>query len=487
MAKTAKLKTNFIYNLAYQILAIILPLITAPYVTRVLGSHNTGVYSYTQAFANYFYLFAMLGVNNYGNRTIASVRDDPEKLKTNFWEIYVFQFALGVLVNVCYLLYCLFFVGEDTLVYYMQFFYVASAVFSINWLCFGLEQFRLTTVRNIIVRVGMAAAVFLFVRDKGDLPVYTAIIAGGSLISVLVVWPFVMKHVPFKLPTWKGIVRHIKPNLVLFWPVVAVSLYHIMDKLMLGAMSTKDEVSFYTYAENIVQIPNTLILALDNVMMPRMSNLYANHQDEKALKLFKAVMAFAMLAAAAMSFGLMGVGPVFAPWFYGVDFSRCGLYIALLSPIIVFKGWAGALRTQYIIPKKKEKIYIISLSTGAVVNLILNALLIPKLAGAGAVIGTIAAEFSVCFLQFLLIRKEIPIREFMTNGFSFVLIGGIMYALIRLISGFGGTGVLTMAIQVAAGGTLYMLLAAFYMIKIRHEPVLFNEGLKLLHVKYRFK
>ena len=87
----------------------------------------------------------------------------------------------------------------------------------------------------------------------------------------------------------------------------------------------------------------------------------------------------------------------------------------------------------------------------------------------------------------LLIRKEIPIREFMTNGFSFVLIGGIMYALIRLISGFGGTGVLTMAIQVAAGGALYMLLAAFYMIKIRHEPVLFNEGLKLLHVKYRFK
>ena len=98
MVQKGKLRKNLIYNIFYQILIIILPLITAPYISRVLGSHNVGVYSYTQAFANYFYLFAMLGVNNYGNRTIAAVRDDRYEVSKTFWEIFSFQFILGLII-----------------------------------------------------------------------------------------------------------------------------------------------------------------------------------------------------------------------------------------------------------------------------------------------------------------------------------------------------------------------------------------------------
>lgn len=486
MTKQARLKTNFKYNLTYQILAMILPLITAPYVSRVLGSHSIGVYSYTQACANYFFLFAMLGVNNYGNRTIASVRDDEKKLGSTFWEIYSFQFLMGILVSIAYFVYCIFFAKENAVVIFLQYLYVASGWFSINWLMFGLEQFKLTTIRNICVRLGMAVGVFLFVKTRADLPIYTAIIAGGNLISVLVIWPFALQHVPFRKPTLSGIIQHIKPNFILFWPVIAVSLYNVMDKLMLGMMSSKDEVGFYTYAENIVQIPNTLILALDNVMLPRMANLYATDKNEEATNLMHSVMMFAMMAAAAMSFGLAGVGPIFAPWFYGDAFARCGLFIVLLCPVIVFKGWAGALRTQYIIPKKKDEVYLISLTSGAIVNLIINYLLIPRYQGIGAVIGTIGAEFSVAFIQFFMLRHEIDFKLYLTNGLSFCAIGAVMYVVVRTISGISTSAVVTMTVQVVCGAIIYVALACGYMI-VTKQPTLVNEGLKMLRIKYRFK
>lgn len=487
MAKESKLKINFTYSLGYQILAIIIPLITAPYISRVLGAHNVGVFSYTQACANYFFLFTMLGVSNYGNRTVAAVRDDKEKLEKTFWEIYAFQFVMGGAVCIAYLVYCVFIVKQDRFVFYLQFFYVASGWFSVNWLMFGLERFKLTTIRNIIVRVGMAVLIFILVKDQNDLLIYTIIIAGGNLISALVIWPFTLEHVAFKPPTISGIIKHIKPNLILFWPVIAVSFYNIMDKLMLGAMSTKAEVGFYTYAENIIQIPNTLILAIDNVMLPRMANLYAVGKKEKASNLMDSVMMFAMMAAVAMSFGLAGVGPIFAPWFYGEEFTRCGLFVMLLCPVIIFKGWAGALRTQYIIPNKRDKVFLISLTSGGIVNLVINFIFIPRFQGVGAILGTIVAEFTVAFIQFFMLRNEIPIKKYMLNGVAFLGIGLIMYIVIYLISNMNGLSVVTiMAAQIICGVIVYLSLSAIYMVKAIKQPFLVNEILKFLHIRKRF-
>ena len=486
MEKQAKMKNNFLYSVGYQLLIIILPLITAPYVSRVLGATNVGIYSYTQAFANYFYLFAMLGVNNYGNRTIAAVRDRQENLDRTFWEIFSFQSLIAAFISFIYIIYVFLFIKEARLIYLLQFFYVVSSAFDINWVCFGLEKFKLTTIRSTIVRLCMAAAIFLFVNNSNDLWIYTFILSFGNFIAALAVWPFVLKHFHFLKPSWSGIKQHIKPNLVLFWPVIAVSLYNIMDKLMLGMFSTVEEVAFYTYAERITQIPNTLILALDNVIMPRMSNLYANNNKEQTRSLMDNVMLFAMLMAASMAFGLAGVAPVFAPWFYGETFARCGLFIVMLCPIIVFKGWAGALRTQYIIPAHKDNVYIISLSSGAVVNLIINFLLIPQFNGVGAVIGTIAAEFSVAFIQFFMCRKEIPIKEYIINGLCFCAIGFVMYLVVHVLSSVNSSAIITMGAQIIAGAIIYVMIACIYMIKIKKNPVLVNEGLKMLHIKKRF-
>lgn len=487
MAKKESLKKNFVYSICYQILVIILPLITAPYVTRVLGAGQLSIYSVSQAFANYFYLFAMLGINNYGNRTIARVRDDRDETSKAFWEMFSFQLITGIIVSAAYIVYSTNFLEKNSFIYVMQSFYVVSGIFDVNWFCFGIEKFKLTTMRSTIVRILTAVCVFVFVHDTDDLWIYTLIMSASFLVSALAVWPFVLKQVKFIKPDWNGIVKHIKPNLVLFWPVVAVSLYNIMDKLMLDKMGTDDEeVAFYTYAERIVQIPNTLILALDNVIMPRMSNIYASGEKSGAKKLMNSVMLFAMFASAAMAFGLAGVGRVFAPFFYGKSFTRCGEFIVMLSPILIFKSWAGALRTQYIIPTGKDKIYVFSLTAGAAVNLTVNFLLIPRLNGTGAVIGTILAELTVAFIQFFMTRHEIDIADYMKNGIGLCAIGFIMYFAVNALSSVSSSAVITMAVQICVGAVIYLVLSTFFMVKIRKEPVIINECLKILHIKKRF-
>ena len=487
MAKTG-LKKNFIYSVSYQILAIILPLITAPYVTRILGAKNLGIYSKTQALAHYFLLFAMLGVNNYGNRAIARVRDSREETSKVFWEIYSFQLITAAVSACIYWIYCIQFTSDNHFIYLMQAFYVMSGLVDVNWCCFGMEKFKLTTIRSMIVRIVTAISIFVFIKTQDDLWLYTFLISFSFILSGAIVWPFIKKNIDFVKPTWAGIKRHIKPNLLLFWPVIAVSLYNIMDKLMLGWFSEDEEVAFYTYAERIVTIPTTLILALDNVIMPRMSNLYASEgKNDKIKYLMDNVMLFAMFMAAAMGFGLAGIADMFAPWFYGSAFTRCGYFILLLSPVIIIKAWAGALRTQFIIPTGRDKIYVISLTTGAIVNLILNALLIPRINGVGAIIGTLAAEFAVCFLQFFWCRKDIDIKNYLINGFSFCTIGTIMFFVVEALPHVSSSALITMAVQVICGAIVYIFVGCFYMVKIRKNPVLVNEGLKMLRIKYRFK
>lgn len=483
---SGRIKTNFLYNVGYQVLLIILPLITAPYISRTLGAYNVGVYSYTQAFANYFMLFAMLGVNNYGNRTIAQVRDNKDKLKKTFWEIYIFQLGVSLLVLLAYFLCCVFWARENNNIYFIQSIIVLSGALDVNWFCFGVENFKLTTIRSTIVRIVTSMLIFIFVRTSDDLWIYVLILSIGSLFSALAIWPFVIKTVGFSKVSVRDIVKHIKPNLILFVPVIAISLYNLMDKLMLGNFSTKEEVAYYTYAHRIIEIPLSLILALDNVIMPRMANLYVS-KSEKAYDLMEFVMLFAMGMSSAMAFGLAGIGKEFAPLFYGSSYVKCGTYIVLLSPVLIFKGWASAIRTQFIIPTGKDRVYIISIVLGAFVNLVLNLLLIPSMSGTGAIIGTVCAEMTVCFTQFYMSSKYIQVKKYLHQGVGFILVGFIMYCLISIWGGLNTSSGIIIVLKVITGAFVYMTISIIYILYILNNPVFVNYILEALHLKLRFQ
>ncbi len=428
--KTDGVKKNIIYNFLYHLLILFVPLLTTPYIARVLGAEKIGNYTYNYSISAYFVLFIMLGLNNYGNRTIASVRDDKDKLSKTFSSIYSMQLIIGVFVTLVYLSYVVLF--NNTIMAYIMIIYVVSAIFDINWFFFGIEQFRLTIVRNTIIKLTSVALIFILIKSKEDVYKYALILVGSFLISQLAVWPFLGKFVHFVKPSFKEICVHIKPNLVLFIPIIAISLYKLMDKIMLGSLATETDVGYYENVEKVINIPVSLVQALGTVMLPRMSNLIANKQVEKGRRYLYLSILFSLFLASSISFGIMGVCREFVPVFYGNGYDACVNIFLVLSPSTIFMALANVIRTQYLIPKHKDKIYITSVFLGAIVNVVINAALIHNLKGVGAAIGTIVAEATVCIFQIIMVRKEIRLKKPLLRAIPMIISGIVMFIILYL-------------------------------------------------------
>lgn len=454
----SSIKKNFSYNIIYQILILILPLITAPYVSRVIGAEGTGVYSYTSSVVQYFILFAMLGLNNYGNRTIAKCRDNKEELSKKFSSIYTFQLITSTLMIILYIIYICFFNNRYLEASLIQLIYLISACFDVNWLFFGLEKFKLTVTRNTIIKVLSAASIFIFVKSKDDLMLYITLMTGAHLLSQISLWPFLRKEVKYIKPKMKDVMSHLKPNLILFIPVIAVSIYKIMDKIMLGNMATIKDVGYYEYAEKIINIPLGIVTALGTVMLPRISNLVANNEKEKIKFYIDKSMEFVLFLSIAICFGLIVVAPEFMPIFLGDEFIQTGYIVQILGISIIFISWANVIRTQYLIPNEKDKSYIVSVIVGAIVNLIINMILISKYNTIGAAIGTICAEISVAVYQTIIVRKELDFKQYFKYILQFTINGIVMYAIIINLRHIIHNSYLLIISQILIGAIVYMLL-----------------------------
>lgn len=458
------IKKNFLYNIIYQLLILIIPLITAPYLSRVVGADGVGIYSYTYSVVYYFMLFTLLGVNNYGNRTIAKVRDDKKNLSKTFWEIYSLQLIVGIIMLILYNGYIFLFCKQYKLFALIQSLFIVSAILDINWLYFGMEEFKKTITRNTIVKIGNLILILLFVKSKNDLWKYILIMSGTTCFGQLILWKDIREKVYFIKINPKNIFKHIKPNLVLFIPVIAVSLYKMMDKLMLGTISNVTEVGLYENAEKIVNIPLTLITALGTVMLPRMSNIIANGKTDIVKEYISKSISFVMFMAFAMAFGLIAIGKKFAPLYFGNEFAKSGTIIMLLALSLPFLAFANVLRTQYLIPKEKDKTYIISVSLGAITNLIMNIIFIPKFASIGACVGTILAEVIVMVYQTVSVKKELPICEYLKRIITFLLKSFFMFLIIYPLNWLNIKDVFILILQILIGVIIYGILNIKYIL-----------------------
>lgn len=466
------IKKNFLYNLSYQILTIILPIITIPYVSRVLGPENIGVYSYTLSIANYFLLFSLLGVKNYGSRTIAQSNKHSDQINKRFWEIYFFQVSVSVIMVILYLIYIVLFQKDYTFIAIIQLIIVLSAAFDISWFYFGIEKFKLTAIRGIVIRVLGVALIFILVSEPSDLWLYVLIMASTTFFSQLALWPFLFKYVRFVKPTLYNIKKHIKPNLLLFIPVISISFYNIMDKVMVGQLSTMTQLGFYENTERITTVPFSVVIALGTVMIPRMSNLISKGEYIKNKIYIKKSMKYIIFLGSAISFGIGAVAPTFAPVFFGDEFFPVSTLMTVMSPIIIFKAWASVIRTQYLIPTSRDKEYVSSVIFGAIVNLIINFLLISSLGALGAVIGTIIAEFVVAAYQTIVVRKELEIVNYFKMNIVFILNGLIMLLIIRKIDVYLTINFLSLAIEILLGAFIYLILSIGYLYILKDEIIM---------------
>lgn len=477
------IKKNFAYQSIYQVTTIILPLITSPYIARVLGASNLGIYSYTYAIAYYFCLFSLLGISNHGNRIIAGVRDNSMELKKTFSNLLAVHCILAGIAIIAYYGYVFFSVKEDFVCALIQGLWVISSFFDISWLFFGLEKFRTTVTINTLSKILMTVCVFMVIKNENDIWKYCLIMAGGTLLSQALLWPYMNKYFDFHLINGKDMLPHLKPLFILFIPAIAISMYKYMDKIMLGIMSTKAQVGFYENAERAINIPISIIASFGTVMLPKMSNLAMKNDDNATKRYIMLSVEFVMCLTIAMSLGMAGVADNFSIIFWGDGFRECGPLIQILSFSILFVAFANIIRMQYLIPKKKDRAYITSVFVGAGINVIINLFLIKYFGAIGASIGTLAAEAAVCLVQVCFVYKELPIRKYIQKIIPFIFIGLIMVVIVFSLKNVTKSEFINLIIQIVVGAFSYSTLCYIYFKKSNNEY--FNEMLKNIVIKIR--
>lgn len=443
---------------------MILPFITTPYISRIMGAEKIGIYSYAYSIASYFGLFILLGLSNYGNRTIAGVRDDKEKLSKTFWSIYLMQILMSVIITFIYIVYVIL-IADNKFMAWIQLIYILSIALDINWFFFGMEQFKLTVTRNTVIKILNVILVFIFVKDRNDLYIYGGIMCIGPLVSQLFLWVFLKRFITYAKVEIRDVLGHIIPNLTLFVPVIAISLYTTMSKILLGSLSSMEAVGFYENSNKLTTIPSMVVTSLGTVMLPRMSNLVSNGNYKEAMRYIQKSLLISVFLSCSMAFGISAVCKEFVPLFYGAGYEKCIDIISLLVLSSVFISWANVIRTQYLIPNKKDKIYIISVFMGAIVDIVLNLILIPKYAALGAAVATFFAEFSVCAYQTYQVRKEMNVGKYLKESMPLLISGLVMY-IITVNIPFIGNNLITLVVRVFIGGLIYLSLSGLYYVKI---------------------
>ncbi len=274
-------------------------------------------------------------------------------------------------------------------------------------------------------------------------------------MSVAVHRPMIRNIVDFCRPSLADVREHIKPNLLLFLPVIAVSLYTVLDKFMLGAISGMTEAGYFESALKICTMPMTFIEALGVVMLPRMANLLAKGEREEAGKYLGGAMWLSMMLAFAFAFGIAGTAPVFAPVFFGEEFESCSLLMCVIAIDLPFVAWANVLRKQYLIPVARDRAYASSIAAGAVVNIVINVILMPSLGSLGASIAVAAAEVAVCVVQVAAVRGELPQLRWLRESMPYLAIGAAMFAAVRAVGTVMGTTAASLVVEVLVGVIVY--------------------------------
>jgi len=455
------LKRNFIYNLVYQLFTMLMPLITAPYLARVLGVKGLGMYSYTFTVAEYFVYFAMLGVANYGNRTIAATK--KENKSRCFVEIYAVQLTVSVAVFALYLFFAFNLNSKYRLLTCLQSLYVLSAAFDVTWYFFAEEKFKITTIRNVIVKLLALVLIFTLVKKADDVWIYTLIMALSYLVSQLIMWMFIFREIHFTKPAVAKMGHHLISMLVLFIPVIAITLYKMMDKILLESLGSITDVGYYESVGKIVRVPALVIAAIGTSMLPRMSKMYAVGEKDAMKKYFGISTEFAAFLTFGMVAGLMAVSSVFIPIYYGKGFECSIGLLQLLSLTLIFTSWASAIRNQYLMPMKHDKEYITSVFVGAILNLVLNIVMIPQYGAMGSVVATIIAEASVAVVQSYAVRKELDMFRYGRQYIMYVIPAMLMLSILNALNMYIGTGVVSLFVLILAGTCIYTPLSLVLM------------------------
>ena len=449
-----KVIKNYLYNLSYQILTIILPIITVPYVTRIFTSEALGNYVFYNSIVSYFSLFAMLGIGVYGTKQIAAASD----VSSTFWNIYAIQLIASILAISVYVIAIFSIPQMGGIIPLIVGITLFAKMIDISWLFSGKEDFKKITIRNIVVRLIGVISIFTFVKSSDDLYLYVFLIVIFDFLGQFVMWVPAKKFI--KRPSFnaKVIKKNLHPIVLLFLPQVAISLYVVLDRTLLGLLGSYSDVGIYEQGQKLISILLKVVSSLGVVMLPRVANLLSERRDKEAQNMVKFSFILYNLIIFPMIFGLIAVNEVFVKLFLGQNFQDVKYVLYVIVFNIMFVGWTNILGYQVLVVRNKNKEFMLSTTIPAFVSVAVNIVVIPFFGYIGASITSVVVEILVFAIQWYysrnIINKNLLFNKDLAKIIcsSLIMFGAVMLCKMTL----GLDGIIGLIIYLAVGGISYL-------------------------------
>ncbi|WP_298073022.1 oligosaccharide flippase family protein [uncultured Bacteroides sp.] len=450
-------KKNYIYRTLYEILVLITPFITTPYVSRVLGADGVGIYSYTSSIITYFTLFAAIGTASYGAREIAQHRDDRQQSSKLFWEIELMTVGTTAICLIAWCAVILF--SKQYRLYFIALTPVLlGTMFDISWYFTGLERIKNIVICNSFCRIAGIILLFAFVKQREDLVLYVVINSMVTMLGNLSMWIYLLKmlaKVDIRTLTFK---KHFKETLIYFVPTIATSIYTVLDKTLIGAITHDTyQNGYYEQANKIMRMTYTVsFVAINSVMSARISYLFAEKKYGEIKNRIRKTMDFIFLIGFGCTFGVIGVAGRFVPAFFGSGYEPVVNLLYYMSPLIIIVGVSNCLGANYFTPSGQRARSARVIVLGSVVNMILNLSLIPFIGATGAVIASIIAEAVISVLYVHMSGEYMSGTILLKLSWKRILSGLIMLILVSILGKYLPYGnFVVSAIQVVAGVAIY--------------------------------
>lgn len=451
-----KLAKNYLYSIVYQIFVLIVPLVTAPYLTRTLGATNMGTYSYINSYASIVSTISLLGIYNYGVRQLAYVRDNKKEFNKTFWEINALRLILAIIGSFCYFL-----MAKDEYNYVVLLYYpwMIASYIDLSWLFVAVEDMRPAVLKNFFAKLITVIGIFAFVKTRDQLWVYIFLLSVSTFIANVSLFSQVKKYISKPQIDIHNYRKHLSGTFVLFLPQIASLLYLQIDKVMMeGLTGNLDQISFYDQAEKIVKIPMTFITVMSTVMMPRLANEFNKGNTKKIEEYLSLISRFSLALSFPMIIGMITIAKQFVPWYLGTEYLPTATAIIIISPIILSNSLTGISGSQYFIATNQMNIVILSNIAGAALNIIVNALLIPQYGYIGAAVASVFASYLIVVMQYIRLNKDIrvkvllkPFPKYLINS---LVMGGVIYCVTQNMD----IKPYTTLIQIVVGIAAYIIL-----------------------------
>lgn len=446
----------------YQVLLLLLPLITAPYISRVLGPGPIGQYSFTQSIVNYMQIFSLLGTGIYGQKMIACKQGDKRGQSVLFWEIMIIR---GILLFVSVLVYTAIMVRYKKyfILFLIQYISIFSVVLDISWLFQGNENFKDTALRSMAVKIISVILIFCFVKSPTDLSAYVFLSCITIFLGNISLWLHLPSYLCRINKKYLNIKRHITSIITMFIPQIAASVYTVLDKIMIGIITGSEaENGYYEQSQKIVKMLLVLTSAFVAVITPKTAEAYASGNLKEVKRYLSASLEFVFFLGTPITFGVILIADNFTAWFFGPGYEKTGILIAIFAPLVLIIGISTAVGQQYLLSTDKQNYVTLTVLLGTVSNICLNILLLKKYGAIGAAAASVLSEAVVSCSQIICTRNFINFFTIIIKSKNYIISSMIMFAITNSVKDYFPSGIIQTALTITMGMLIYITCLIFF-------------------------